>query len=168
MAGRPPTYHAEEERPVSVSLRIPKALYVQAQHYAGQRRLTLTELLLDGLQMRLETPTDPRELFVSDESNTVLQQLREELKRTLLDELRHDVAELLASAAGDGLGTGESVSLPPAPPHEREDNVPQEGMKQCRSGHAPYPASRAECPDCVRERKRRQRERKAQQETGLL
>ncbi len=30
-------------------------------------------------------------------------------------------------------------------------------MKQCKHGHAPYDAGRAECPTCVRERKRRQR-----------
>ena len=29
-------------------------------------------------------------------------------------------------------------------------------MKQCRQGHQPYPATKAECPGCVRARKRRQ------------
>ncbi len=32
-------------------------------------------------------------------------------------------------------------------------------MKQCKHGHEPYDVSRAECPTCVRERKRRSRER---------
>ncbi len=36
-------------------------------------------------------------------------------------------------------------------------------MKQCKHGHEPYDASRAECPTCVRERKRRSREKKARQ-----
>jgi hypothetical protein len=72
MAGRPPTYHVDEERPVSVSLRMPKALYEQAQQRVQQRRMTLTEALLEGLQLWLETPTDPRALFVSDNSNTTI------------------------------------------------------------------------------------------------
>jgi hypothetical protein len=158
MAGRPPTYHADDERPVTVSLRVPKALYAQAQQYASQRRMSMTELLLDGLTMRLETPTDPREVFLSDESNTVIQQLREELKGALLDELRHEVYELLASAAGDGLGT-ESAGLAPAPREISYDkNIPvlqKETMKQCRHGHAAYPASKPECPECVNNRQRR-------------
>ena len=40
------------------------------------------------------------------------------------------------------------------------------GMKQCRQGHEPYPATKAECPGCVRARKRRQMERKTQKRTG--
>jgi len=34
--------------------------------------------------------------------------------------------------------------------------VPQ--MKQCRNGHPPYPMVKGECPTCVRDRKRRQRQ----------
>jgi hypothetical protein len=152
-----------------VSLRIPKALYDEAQQYAKQRRMSMTELLLDGLQLRLETPTDPREVFLSDESNTVLQQLRDELKGALLAELRHDVAELLASAAGDGLGTGEPAGLPTAPREISYDkNIPvlqKETTKQCRYSHAPYPASKKECPACVNARQQRKRDRaKAREE----
>jgi hypothetical protein len=40
------------------------------------------------------------------------------------------------------------------------------GMKQCRQGHEPYPATKAECPGCVRARKRRHRQLKAQKRTG--
>jgi hypothetical protein len=131
--------------------------------------MSMTELLLDGLQLRLETPTDPREVLVSDESNTVLQQLRDELKGALLAELRHDVAELLASAAGEGLGTGEPAGLPPAPREISYDkNIPvlqQETTKQCRYSHAPYPASKKECPACVNARQHRKRDRaKAREE----
>jgi hypothetical protein len=94
MAGRPPTYSHDDERPVSVSQRVPKALYDQAQHYAGQRRMTLTELVLDGLKMRLETPADPRELLLSDKSNTVMQQLQEMVTAAVQAEL----AKLLSMA----------------------------------------------------------------------
>jgi len=71
---RPPKYETETAKPVSVSLRIPRGLYDQAQHHAGVRRTTLTELLLDGLRMRLETPTDPRDILVAQD-NTVMQEL---------------------------------------------------------------------------------------------
>jgi hypothetical protein len=45
--------------------------------YVRMRRMTLTELLIDGLRLRLETPADPRELVLSDDSNTVLQHVQE-------------------------------------------------------------------------------------------
>ena len=50
---RPPTYHTDAEKPVTVSVRIPRALYAQAQQYVSMRRTTLTEVLLDGLRLRL-------------------------------------------------------------------------------------------------------------------
>jgi hypothetical protein len=75
--GRPYTYQSEEEKPVSVSLRLPRDLYEQAQQYVRMRRMTLTELLIDGLRLRLETPADPRDLLLSDDSNTVLQHVQE-------------------------------------------------------------------------------------------
>ena len=84
---RPPTYQSDDERPISVSLRIPRAVYEQAQQRVQQRRMTLTEALLEGLQLWLETPTDPRELFVSDNSNTVMQQLQAMVTATVQAEL---------------------------------------------------------------------------------
>ena len=74
--GRPKTYHSQEEKPVTVSLRIPRDVYEQARRYVDRRPpMTLTELLLDGLQLRLETPADPRDMIVSDD-NTVIQELQ--------------------------------------------------------------------------------------------
>jgi hypothetical protein len=166
MAGRPPTYHANEERPVSVSLRIPQPLYVQAQQYASQRRMSMTELLLDGLTLRLETPTDPRErLFLSDERLTVMQALKEELKGALLDDVRHEVHAMLTSAAQ--VDHSPRSTLPPtALPHDNCNTVIQEeATKQCRYSHAPYPASKKECPACVNARQQRKRDRaKAREE----
>jgi hypothetical protein len=75
--GRPHTYQSDAEKPVSVSLRIPRDLYEQAQRYVGMRRTTLTELLLDGLRLRLDTPADPRDLLMSYNSNTVMQHIQE-------------------------------------------------------------------------------------------
>lgn len=92
---RPPTYQSDDERPVTVSVRVPKALHDQAQQYAHQRRMSMTELLLDGLTLRLETPTDPREqLLTSDDSNTVMQQLQAMVTATVQAEL----AKLLSLA----------------------------------------------------------------------
>ena len=65
---RPPTYHSDDERPITVSVRIPRELYHQAKAYAVQRRTTITELLLDGLRLRLETPTDPRDIVVAQDT----------------------------------------------------------------------------------------------------
>ena len=61
---------------MSVTLRFPRDLYEQAQHHAQQRRTTLTELVLEGVRLRLETPIDPRDILVSQD-NTVMQELRQ-------------------------------------------------------------------------------------------
>jgi hypothetical protein len=70
---RPPTYQSDEEKPVSVSLRVPKALYGRVQQHVQRRRMTLTEAILDGLTLWLDTPADPRDVRVSQE-NTVMQE----------------------------------------------------------------------------------------------
>jgi hypothetical protein len=73
---RPPKYATKDDKPISVSLRIPRDLHEQAQHHATMRRTTLTELLLEGLRLRLETPTDPRDILVSRDI-TVMQELEQ-------------------------------------------------------------------------------------------
>jgi hypothetical protein len=73
---RPPKYASEEDKPVSVTLRLPRDLYDQAQHHARMRQTTLTELVREGLQMRLETPTDPRDILATQDI-TVMQELRQ-------------------------------------------------------------------------------------------
>jgi hypothetical protein len=75
--GRPFVYQSDAEKPVTVSLRLPRDVYEQAQRYVGMRRpMTLTDLLLDGLRLRLQTPADPRDIILSDD-NTVMQELQE-------------------------------------------------------------------------------------------
>lgn len=68
---RPPK--PELEKPVSISLRIPRALYDEVQARAQVRRTTLTALVLEGLRLCLDTPLDPREVPVSH-SNTAMQE----------------------------------------------------------------------------------------------
>ena|SRR3989442_4400869 len=83
---RPPTYQSDDERPTTVSVRIPRELYHQAKAYAVQRRTSLTELLLDGLRLRLETPADPRDILVSQD-NTVMQELQEMIRAAVQQEI---------------------------------------------------------------------------------
>ena len=73
---RPPKYATEDEKPVSVTLRIPRDLYDQTQHLAKMRQTTLTELVLEGLRLRLETPTDPRDILASQDI-AVMQELKQ-------------------------------------------------------------------------------------------
>jgi hypothetical protein len=75
--GRPFTYQSEDERPVTVSLRIPRDLYERMSRYSARHRQSVTELLLDGLTWRLDQD-DPRTQSMSDllyYDNTILQEL---------------------------------------------------------------------------------------------
>jgi hypothetical protein len=62
--------------------------------------------------------------------------------------------------------------LTPSPPAAPETEAPPAlppapaGMKQCGKGHAPYRATKPECPQCVRERKKASRERRAAERRG--
>src|SRR5262245_22306697 len=73
---RPPKYAIETAKPVSVSLRIPRDLHEQAQREAEMCRTTLTELLLDGLRMRLQAQAAPRGVPVLH-GDTVMQQVEQ-------------------------------------------------------------------------------------------
>jgi hypothetical protein len=65
------------------------------------------------------------------------------------------------------LGILDAAAVPTEATGARRPEAPLPvGMKQCRQGHEPYPATKAECLGCVRARKRRQMERKAQQRKG--
>src|SRR5262249_13560193 len=59
-----------------VTLRLPRPLYDQAQQHAKRRQTTLTALMVEGLQMRLETPRDPRDVLATQDT-TVMQELRQ-------------------------------------------------------------------------------------------
>jgi hypothetical protein len=84
--GRPFEYQTDEERPVTVSLRIPRDLYARMEDYRRIHRQTVTELLLDSLQLRLDTPADPRDLILSDD-NTVIQELQEMIRMAVEKEV---------------------------------------------------------------------------------
>jgi hypothetical protein len=75
--GRPFVYQSDTEKPVTVSVRLPRDLYDQVERYVKLRPgMTLTEFFLDGARLRLDTPADPRDLILSDD-NTVIRELQE-------------------------------------------------------------------------------------------
>jgi hypothetical protein len=74
-SGRPFVYHSDDDRPVTVSLRMPRDLYAQIQHRVRQRHQTMTDALLDAARRWLATPHDPRDVILSDD-NTVIQRLQ--------------------------------------------------------------------------------------------
>jgi hypothetical protein len=178
MAGRPPTYQSEDERPVSVSVRIPRALYDQCQQRASQRRLTMTEALLEGAQLWLDTPADPRAVVLSDNGNTVIQEWEDRFA-ALATRLQTQIDTALQVALTRLQHAASAAPLPPTVDHQASAVIPydnsntvlQEGapaMKQCGKGHAPYPASKPECPQCVRERKLAYRRRQADKRRGEI
>lgn len=58
-------YASDSEKPVSVSLRMPRALHAEAVRYARLHRLSMSELLIDGVRLRLDTPVDLRDVVPS-------------------------------------------------------------------------------------------------------
>ena len=74
-AGRPFVYLSEAERPRTISVRMPRELYEQLEARVRERRSTMSEALLAGARLWLETPTDPRDLILSDD-NTVIQEVQ--------------------------------------------------------------------------------------------
>ena len=85
--GRPFVYQSDAEKPVTVSLRLPRDVYEQAQRYVRMHPpMTLTDLLLDGLRLRLETPADPRDIILSDD-NTVMQEVQEMIRAAVQAEI---------------------------------------------------------------------------------
>jgi hypothetical protein len=138
---RPPKYASEEDKPVSVTLRLPRDLYDQAQQHAKRRQTTLTELVREGLQLRLETPTDPRDILATQDS-TVMQELRQ----MIADEVQ-------AALVAQRFQTPETTA-----PRQREDNsktlhysnTPQEQTYEPEPGHSlvtePAPARKGGRP----------------------
>jgi len=85
--GRKPVYQSADEKPVLVSLRIPRDVYEQVERYLKMHpRMTLTEFILDGIRLRLETPADPRDMILSDD-NTVIRELQEMIRTQVQAEI---------------------------------------------------------------------------------
>lgn len=54
-------YHSEDDKPVTISLRLPRELHARLEQYATQHRQSISELMRDGLEWRL-SEGDPRGL----------------------------------------------------------------------------------------------------------
>lgn len=121
--GRPFVYQSDEEKPVTVSLRIPRDLYEQAQRYVSMRvPMTMTELLLDGLRLRLETPADPRDLILSDD-NTVMQQLQEMVNTAVQAALERSGSPATQTADTSKLGPIPASPIQPEAELSQDDNT---------------------------------------------
>jgi hypothetical protein len=85
--GRPFVYQSDTEKPVTVSLRLPRDLYARVERYVKMHPgMTLTEFFLDGARLRLDTPADPRDLLLSDD-NTVIQEVQEMIRAAVQAEI---------------------------------------------------------------------------------
>jgi hypothetical protein len=120
---RPPKYATDEEKPVSVTFRIPRTLYDQAQQHARQRRTTLTELVCEGLQMRLETPTDPRDILATQDI-TVMQELEQMIDARVYAILAAQAPSKEAEDKSKAKHNGNAsyANTEPAAPYERGKN----------------------------------------------
>ena len=121
---RPPKYASEEDKPVSVTLRLPRDLYDQAQQHAKRRQTTLTELVREGLQLRLETPTDPRDILATQDI-TVMQELRQMIAEEVHAALTAQTSETTATRQREDKSKAE---------HYR--NAPQEQTYEPEPGHS--------------------------------
>jgi hypothetical protein len=85
--GRPFAYQSENEKPVTVSVRLPREVYTQVERYVKRYPgMTLTEFMLDGIRLRLDTPADPRDILLSDD-NTVMQEVQEMIRAAVQREV---------------------------------------------------------------------------------
>jgi hypothetical protein len=124
---RPPKYTSDEAKPVGLSLRLPRDLYDQVQHHAKMRQTTLTQLVIEGLQMRLETPTDPRDILATHDI-TVMQELRQ----MIADEVQAALAaQHFQAAESTPARQGEDNSKA-----EHYSNAPQEQTYEPEPGHS--------------------------------
>jgi hypothetical protein len=118
--GRPFMYQSEEERPVTLSVRVPRELAARLKRYAQEHRRSVTEVILEGIAWRLEPPSDPRDLIVSDNSKTVMQQLQPMVAALVHEELGKRSLDALARATDAIHGTRDDI------PHYDNTTVIQE------------------------------------------
>jgi hypothetical protein len=108
--GRPFVYQSEDEKPVTVSLRLPRDLYDRVARYVQMHPgMTLTEFFLDGAQLRLDTPADPRDILLSDDT-TVIQEVQEMIRAAVQAEIGK-----LRDFMGPRLSTLGDMPAPEAP-----------------------------------------------------
>ncbi len=114
--GRPFAYQSDEERPVTVSLRLPHTLHERVQQRLSLRRMTITEAIKEALEAWLEIPTDPRDIILSDD-NTVMQEVQGMIRAAVQREIGK-----LSSFMQGGMPVPEAP-VEPAPTLSHDDNT---------------------------------------------
>lgn len=78
--GRPVVYESDDERPTTISVRVPHAMYARLERHVRLYRHSMTDLLLQGLAWRLEQD-DPRSevAILFNDENTVLQETLQQM-----------------------------------------------------------------------------------------
>ena len=126
--GRPFVYQSDTEKPVTVSLRIPRDVYQQVERYVKMHPgMTLTEFMLDGIRLRLDTPADPRDIILSDD-NTVIQEVQEMIRAAVQREVGKLSAFIQPHSHRQGvIPPAEAATAPvPALSHDENNTVIQE------------------------------------------
>ena len=111
--GRPFVYQSEDEKPVTVSLRLPRDVYDRVARYVKRHPgMTLTAFFLEGARLRLDTPAAPRDILLSDD-NTVIQEVQEMIRAAVQAEIGK-----LSDFMGPRFSTPGDMPAPeaPAPP----------------------------------------------------
>jgi hypothetical protein len=154
--GRPKT-----KEYVTVMARVPLDLADQAKRYASRKRQTMSDVLRDGLLVLFQEE-DTYPPFVYDR-NTHTE--RVSALDAVPPENTSDINRGEPEKVSDTNGVVDNVSdikeddTPLLPENVSDTKAALVTQKQCRYGHEPYDASKPECPTCVRNRKRRSRER---------
>jgi hypothetical protein len=161
--GRPVMYQSDDERPVTISVRLPQTLYARLERYANIYRQSITELVRDGLEWRLEQD-DPRRQVATlfDDDNTVLQ----ETLQQMIDERVHAALEAQRTARQEPLAPVQEPLAPTGEPIEALDFDQTKYVlgKLCPSGHEYHGTGhslrrrgKGDCYQCALERKREKR-----------
>src|SRR6266849_4178904 len=135
--GRPFTYQSTDEKPVTVSVRIPREDYKRVERYIKMHPgMTLTEFFLDGARLRLDTPADPRDIILSDD-NTVMQEVQEMIRAAVQREVGKLSAFMQPHANRQGVIPPPEAAAEPVPELSHDDNT----VLQEKEGAAPQDAS---------------------------
>jgi hypothetical protein len=138
--GRPFVYQSEEEKPVTVSVRLPRDLYKQVERYVKMHPgMTLTEFFLDGARLRLETPADPRDIILSDD-NTVIQEGHEMIRTAVQAEIGKLRDFMGPHVSTLGIIPAPEPSVEPVASLSQDNNtVIQQGAPQRKGGRPRSP-----------------------------
>ncbi len=135
--GRPFAYQSDEEKPVTVSLRIPREVYAQVERYVKMHPgMTLTEFMLDGIRLRLDTPADPRDLILSDD-NTVIQEVQEMIRTAVQAEIGKLSAFMQPHASLPGAIPTPEAPAEPVPALSHDHNTVMREIEETATTDAP-------------------------------